>query len=84
MACSEKEIAKGQKHKVFEISFDAKEIYSLDFLHQKIDYIHYNPVNGKWNLCTEFTDYEHSSAAFYELERLHPFANITDYRDYWF
>ncbi len=84
MACSEKERAKGQKHKVFEVSFDAKEIYSIDFLYQKIDYIHHNPVSGKWNLCIEFTDYEHSSAAFYELERPHPSIKITDYRDYWF
>jgi len=84
MACSEKERLKGQKHKVFEVSFDAKGIYSIDFLYQKIDYIHHNPVSGKWNLCNEFTDYAHSSAAFYELERPHPFIAITDYRDYWF
>jgi REP element-mobilizing transposase RayT len=82
-ACSEKEKAKGQKHKGFEPSFDAKPVYTLDFLHQKLDYIHHNPVSGKWNLCTEFTDYVHSSAAFYELEKPHPFINITDYREYW-
>jgi REP element-mobilizing transposase RayT len=84
MACSDKEKAKGQKHKVFEVSFDAKYIYSVDFLYQKIDYIHHNPVNGKWNLCAEFVDYKHSSAAYYELERVHPFITIADYRDYWF
>lgn len=84
MACSEKEKAKGQKHKVFEPSFDAKPVYSLDFLHQKLDYIHHNPVSGKWNLCVEFTDYEHSSAAFYLLEKPHPLVTLTDYRDYWF
>jgi len=83
-ACSEKEIGKGQKHKVFEPSFDAKVVYSIDFLYQKIDYIHHNPVQGKWNLAHEFTDYEHSSAAFYQLERPHLFVNITDYRQYWF
>ena len=83
-ACSDKEKLKGQKHKVFEPSFDAKVVYSLDFLYQKIDYIHNNPVQGKWNLANEFTDYKHSSAAFYELEHPHPFVNITDYREYWF
>jgi len=83
-ACSEKERAKGQKHKVFEVSFEAKEIYSLDFLYQKIDYIHHNPVSGKWSLCDEFTHYKHSSAAFYELEQVHPMVAITDYREYWF
>jgi REP element-mobilizing transposase RayT len=83
MACTEKEKAKGQKHKAFEPSFDAKPVYNIDFLHQKLDYIHHNPVSGKWNLCNEFTDYMHSSAAFYELEKPHPFVNITDYRQDW-
>jgi REP element-mobilizing transposase RayT len=72
LACTEKEKAKGQLHKAFEPSFDAKPVYTLDFLYQKLDYIHHNPVSGKWNLCNEFTDYAHSSAAFYELERPHP------------
>jgi REP element-mobilizing transposase RayT len=84
LACTEKEKAKGQLHKAFEVSFDAKSVYSLDFLYQKLDYIHHNPVSGKWNLCNEFTDYIHSSAAFYELAQSHAFVNITDYRDYWF
>jgi REP element-mobilizing transposase RayT len=83
-SCSEKEKAKGQRHKVFESSFDAKPIYSLEFLHQKLDYIHHNPVSGKWNLCDDFVDYAHSSAAYYELERPHPFISIKDYRDYWY
>ena len=76
--------AKGQLHKAFEPSFDAKPIYSYKFLHQKLDYIHHNPVRGKWELCGEFTDYAHSSAAFYELEKPHPFILITDYRNYWY
>ena len=83
-ACTEKEKAKGQLHKVFEPSFDAKPIYTLKFLYQKLDYIHHNPLSGKWSLCLEFTDYTHSSAAFYELEIPHPFTTITDYRDFWF
>ncbi|HAL83163.1 MAG TPA: hypothetical protein DCO83_13805 [Mucilaginibacter sp.] len=83
-ACTEKEKAKGQLHKAFEPSFDAKPVYTLEFLHQKLDYIHHNPVSGKWHLCIEFTDYEHSSAAFYELEKPHAFVAIADYRDYWF
>jgi hypothetical protein len=68
---------------VFEPSFDAKAISSITFLNQKLDYIHHNPVMGKWHLCEDFTDYEHSSAAFYELNRQHPFAAVVDFRDYW-
>jgi REP element-mobilizing transposase RayT len=84
LGCSEKERAKGQLHKVFEPSFDAKPVYTLDFLYQKLDYIHHNPVSGKWQLCEEFTDYVHSSAAFYELGIPHLFVNVNDYRNYWF
>jgi len=83
-ACSERERAKGQLHKAFAPSFDAKPIYTYDFLHQKLNYIHNNPLNGKWNLCKEFTDYPHSSAAFYHLEIPNPHLTITDYRYYWY
>lgn len=58
---------KGQIHRVFEESFDAKAIYSDAFLFQKLDYIHHNPVRGKWNLVDDFAEYEHSSAGYYEL-----------------
>ena len=32
-----------------------------------LDYIHHNPVRGKWNLVDDFAEYEHSSAGYYEL-----------------
>jgi REP element-mobilizing transposase RayT len=64
---TEREIKKGQKHRVFEESFDAKPIYSNHFFHQKLNYIHMNPVTGKWKLAEDFISYEHSSASFYEL-----------------
>ncbi len=59
---------KGQLHKVFKDSFDAKPIFSQKFLIQKINYIHYNPVTGKWQLAKNFVEYEHSSASFYEIQ----------------
>jgi REP element-mobilizing transposase RayT len=81
LACSEKEKAKGQLHKVFEPSFDAKPVFTDAFLYQKLDYIHHNPVSGKWNLADDFTAYPHSSAAFYHLNNTHLFVNIIDYRE---
>ena len=66
-AVSDKEKSKGQQRRVFEPSFDAKPIFSDTFMKQKMDYIHHNPVREKWNLVNDFTDYEHSSASFYEL-----------------
>jgi len=67
--------------KAFEPSFDAKPVYSPGFLHQKLDYIHHNPVKGKWNLCDEYTNYPHSSAAYYIDGKLHEQVEIKDYRD---
>ena len=57
---TDRDVKKGQKHKVFEDSFDAKPIYHRDFLLQKINYIHLNPVRGKWRLVEHWEDYEYS------------------------
>ncbi|MFT3681035.1 MAG: hypothetical protein QM791_12225 [Ferruginibacter sp.] len=65
---SAREKKKGQLHKVFKDSFDAKAVITHAFLLQKINYIHYNPVSGKWILAIDFTEYGHSSASFYELQ----------------
>jgi len=62
---TEREKKKGQLHKVFEESFDAKTIDTKVFLLQKINYIHQNPVRGKWQLADNYTAYPHSSASFY-------------------
>ncbi len=63
---TERERKKKQLHKVFRDSFDGKPIFSEKFLLQKLNYIHYNPVKGKWRLAKDFVSYEHSSASFYE------------------
>ena len=39
---------------------------NLEFVYQKLEYIHKNPVNKKWQLVNDFTQHIHSSAAFYE------------------
>ncbi len=55
---TERDVAKGQKHKVFEVSFDAKPIYYRNFLLQKINYIDMNYIRGKWKLIEHWEDYE--------------------------
>ena len=65
---TEREKKKKQLHKVFKDSFDAKAIFPEKFLVQKLNYIHHDPVSGKWNLAADFVSYEHSSASFYEQE----------------
>ena len=73
---TEKDVAKGQKHKVFEDSFDAKPIYHRKFLLQKINYIHLNCVRGKWRLAEHWEDYEYSSSRFYIKNKLDGFAPL--------
>ncbi len=41
------------------------ELYSENVLEQKLDYIHNNPIQERWNLCTYPEKYEYSSAEFY-------------------
>ena len=65
---TEREKKKGQLHKIFKDSFDAKAIITHCFLMQKINYIHNNPVSAKWMLAKDFVEYEHSSASFYEIQ----------------
>ena len=63
-----KERLKNKLHNVFEPSFDSKCIVSERFLSQKLDYIHSNPIRGKWKLVDDYRRYKYSSAGFYETE----------------
>lgn len=57
---------KGKKHQIFRLSYDGRLCFSEEMLEQKLRYIHHNPVKGKWHLVEDYSDYEHSSAAYYE------------------
>jgi hypothetical protein len=71
---------RGKLHEVFEASFDIKECYSLEIIKQKLNYIHFNPCSGKWNLAEMPESYVHSSAAFYGngIQGIFPVDNIMD------
>ncbi len=56
---------RGKLHEVFADSFDNKECFTKKFILQKLDYIHWNPCSGKWNLAPSPEEYVHSSAGFY-------------------
>lgn len=43
-----------------------KHAYSPWYIYQKLDYIHNNPVQGKWMLAPSPVEYEYSSAKFYD------------------
>jgi REP element-mobilizing transposase RayT len=75
---SEKEKLKGKLHNLFQPSFDAKALINESFVTQKLNYIHLNPVRGKWNLTDDFRNYLHSSAGFYESDNFEGY-EITHY-----
>ena len=57
--------AEDRKYQIWERNSMSTNLYSEHFFHQKIDYVHKNPVSGKWNLCEVSEDYAFSSASFY-------------------
>lgn len=60
---------RGKKHEVWIKGFDVKKCRTERFILQKLNYIHQNPVSGKWKLCESVQDYLHSSCLFYFNEK---------------
>ena len=58
---------RNKKHEVVQDSLDCKEVITEKFVGQKLNYIHKNPVSGKWKLVDHYLDYEYFSARFYDL-----------------
>jgi putative transposase len=50
-------------------------------LEQKLNYIHLNPMRGKWSLVEDPSDYFYSSCSFYE-KGVKNFDFLEDYRDW--
>jgi REP-associated tyrosine transposase len=58
--------AANKKHEIWQRDSLGVEIYSRLVAKQKLDYIHFNPVSGKWQLAKDDISYHYSSARFYE------------------
>lgn len=41
-------------------------LFGKSVINQKMDYVHSNPVSGKWQLAASSVDYHFSAAAFYD------------------
>ncbi len=54
-----------QQYQVWDEGYNAKEVFSPDFLTQKMNYIHDNPCQPQWNLVDRPEDYSWSSARYY-------------------
>jgi REP element-mobilizing transposase RayT len=59
-----KEKLKGKLHQVFRLSFDAKICFNEKMVEQKLDYIHHNPVSGKWALVNDYVSIRTQAHAF--------------------
>ncbi len=57
---------KDRKYQFWERNPLSVDLYSRKVVVQKLDYIHANPLNGKWNLAHSLFDYWFSSYRFYE------------------
>jgi len=58
--------AANKKHEIWQRDSLGIEIYSRSVAKQKLDYIHFNPLSGKWKLANDDLGYFYSSARFYE------------------
>ena len=58
--------AANKKHEIWLGDSLSIEIFSENVAIQNLNYIHFNPVSGKWNLAKDYLDYYYSSARFYE------------------
>ena len=56
--------AANKKHEIWQRDSLGIEIYSVKVARQKLDYIHNNPVNGKWQLAHDFLSYHYSPPGF--------------------
>jgi putative transposase len=57
-----------QEFKVWEDGYNAKDVFTVDFLLQKLEYTHNNPLQPHWRLVERAEDCIWSSARFYLLD----------------
>jgi putative transposase len=58
--------AKDRRYQFWERNPLSVDLYSAPVFLQKMDYIHDNPTQPKWNLCALPEDYLYSSSLFYQ------------------
>ena len=68
------------EHSIWQ-DIQAKNIYSMDFLQQKLEYIHQNPIAKEWKLVKDRADYLYSTAGYYDYRRK-PIIEITDINEW--
>ena len=72
--------AKDRKYQFWERNPMSLYCFSEKILHQKLEYIHQNPLQEKWKLAERPEDYEYSSAKFY-LQNMNDFDFLSHYAE---
>jgi REP element-mobilizing transposase RayT len=67
-------------HQIWQ-PIQAKNVTSVAFLREKLDYIHNNPIAKKWHVADDRADYVYSSACFYD-RGLAPSVEVDDIREW--
>jgi REP element-mobilizing transposase RayT len=70
-----------QEYKVWEDGYDARDVFSIKFLRQKVEYIHHNPCQPQWKLVDKPEDYLWSTAGFYLADKS-CIITVDDVREY--
>jgi len=72
--------AKDWKYQIWERNPRVTDLYSIEVIEQKLNYIHNNPLQAHWNLGDRQENYFYSSARFY-FTGIDDFGFLTHYRD---
>jgi len=69
-----------RKYRIWQRDPLAINMFDLNILEQKLNYIHHNPLQARWCLAQNTEDYYWSSSRFYKTG-VDDFNILTDYRD---
>jgi hypothetical protein len=69
-----------KEHQVWQ-PIQAKNIFTPEFLLEKLEYLHINPVAKQWQLATTRSEYPYSSACYYDAGRP-PIVEVDDIRKF--
>ncbi|MCP4543380.1 MAG: hypothetical protein GY832_40215 [Chloroflexi bacterium] len=70
----------GKQHQIW-LPIEAKNVFSVDFLRQKVEYVHNNPIAKRWHLVDDRANYPYSSACFYDCDE-QPVIAVDDVREW--
>ncbi len=70
----------GKQHQIW-LPIEAKNVFSVEFLRQKVEYAHNNSVAKHWHLVDDRVDYPYSSACFYDRDE-QPVIAVDDVREW--